>query len=390
MASFYVPLAPSLAVGMAIYYGLAVWQRRRPLSALRALGLTAGAALLLLVITGQFGFVGRNWLRLLLNVGNEAQYPPYVLWLIWANDAAAVWGLPGTVLWPGLSQFVRWGLQTLAGGLGLFLTVVAAFTAVQVARRPAPPAERIIYAVVAGGAAVVLAAYAQDNHRAVGKALTYVYPYLVLAPLIFVHYRALVFKPLAQRFALALLALWLVFQAALGLVLPHSDRVIVVQGGQPRAETYDLSPITGYLDAHRPERLLVTIPRAVVWSAEGAPPGGAEGWTFALYSMFAFAPYRPYYQSGLIVDNMVQAQNLWLQTLAGPPDYAVILKEVDYIGANRLGTRVAETPDLALYRITVADLVVFQEAERALYLEREGETACLMGVCSPPALARGP
>src|SRR5258708_26575357 len=130
--------------------------------------------------------------------------------------------------------------------------------------------------------------------------------------------------------------------------------------------------------------LLVNIQRTSAWTTAGPNNLNEAEWSFAYYDMYAFSRYPAYFQSGLIVDNKLQAQNMWLQTMNRPPDYAVILKSVDYIGPQHLGTEVAETPDLVLYRLSAQDLAPYKAAEQQLFHQRESETVCFNNVCVPP------
>jgi hypothetical protein len=383
-AAYYFPLAPVVAAAFVLYYGLGLAQGRVPWAAVGRHGYTAAGVLVLLALTGQIDYVARNWLYLALNAGGEALYPPYALRLLWANDLAAAWGLPASLLWVGLPDSVRFVLQSAGIALGLLATVAAGSAVAGAARRPAATAERVVLAVAAGGLALALAAFAADNHRAAGKAFTYSYPYLILSAVIGARHLGQVFQPLARRVVAAALAAWLGLATLSGIYLQYNDRVAAAQGAPAKASDFDLAPLTGYLDAHRPERLLVIIPRAKVWAAGAQNPSEAAGWAFAYYAMLAFGPYQPYYQSGLIVDNSAQAQNMWLQDLPAPPDYAVVLNEVDYLGLQGLGVPVARTADLTLYRLTAADLAALARQEQRLFAEREGATGCYLNVCLPP------
>jgi hypothetical protein len=280
---------------------------------------------------------------------------------------------------------VQWPLRNAGLGLGVFLTGALAATAARVARKSAADPEKILFAILGGGLGLALVAFAQDNTRAAGKAFTYVYPYLILGVSLFPNYAGAFFQPRLAKLAVTGVVVWLGFQVGLGFYLPLSDRIVGFLGAPPKRENYDLSPIIEYLDDHPPRLLMVTVPRAGLWREANPPPWTQEDWTFALYSMFAFSQYPAYFQSGIILDNAIAAQNMWLQQMSGLPDYAVILKSVDYVGPEHLGTKVAETADLALYRITAGDLETFRREERRLFGERESESHCFVEVCVPPA-----
>jgi hypothetical protein len=93
---------------------------------------------------------------------------------------------------------------------------------------------------------------------------------------------------------------------------------------------------------HPPALLLVNIPRT-------------DRWEFAYYSTFVLAKYPHYLESGFITDNSVKSANLWFKPLDRLPDYAVVLK-ASGVEPSHAGIKVAETKDLALYRVVANDL----------------------------------
>jgi hypothetical protein len=211
-----------------------------------------------------------------------------------------------------------------------------------------------------------------------------VYPFLdfslALAPQLLSGRQLTRLKPVATLGV----GLWLVGQAALGAGLPYTHIMQRIFAEPQPKQDYNLDPILSYLDAHPPQSLLVVIPRAAVWKTGGVNSGYGWDWTFAYYAMYAFDRYPAYFQSGLVIDNSIMPQNLWLQTLRTPPDYAVMLKSVDYVGPQHLGAAVAETKDLVLYRLSVQDPAPYTAAEQQLFQQRESQTVCFNGVCAPP------
>jgi hypothetical protein len=195
-----------------------------------------------------------------------------------------------------------------------------------------------------------------NNGRAAGKAVTYIYPFLTLGLLSASVSLNPLLKSGVQKMVLSAVTAWLAGQAAMGLFLPLRGRADFLEQ-PPKMQQYDVSAITRQLDNAHPALLLVDIPRG-------------DDWMFAYYSMFEFGRYRAYFQSGLIIDNNVLYQSLWLDSLPAMPDYAVVLKQVDYIGPRQLGLKVAETRDLVLYRITTVNLTPFLDKE-AEYRLRE-------------------
>jgi hypothetical protein len=68
--------------------------------------------------------------------------------------------------------------------------------------------------------------------------------------------------------------------------------------------------------------------------------------------MLALKEFHPYFQSGYLYDN--NARRLFHPKMArtGVPDYAVVARSDDYIGAGHIGAQIFETPAIVLYRIT--------------------------------------
>ena len=57
--------------------------------------------------------------------------------------------------------------------------------------------------------------------------------------------------------------------------------------------------------------------------------------------MHVFQSYPTYFQSGIVADNSNTTPAWWFDELKQAPDYAVILRDEDYIGKQQLGTPVA-------------------------------------------------
>jgi hypothetical protein len=352
----YVPPALSLAAGGLLYYAVGVAQRTVTGRAVLLHGVTLGLVLGLLTVTGQADFIYRQTANLIARAPNERRFAAPAADLMKANGAAALWGMPGSVLWGQRAAIIRWPLDQAAGGLGLFLTGLLVLGAVNAARSTSPPAERIMQAVAVGGLLVAVALAISDNDRAAGKSITYIFPFLTLGLLQAAQGLRTLFAAGVQRAALAVTAAWLATQAGLGTVMPFRGRAEFLSQAA-KAEQYDVAVVTRVLDEAQPQRLMVDIPRG-------------NKWMFAVYSMFVFGQYPAHFQSGLVIDNNPDYQALWTENLTELPDYAVVLKSVDYIGPEHLGEKLAETQDLVLYRITSTDLARFQAEER-LYQEQE-------------------
>jgi len=184
IAALYIPVALVVGIAVAIYGALGLAQRTLPLSALTRYALTFVLVILMLGLTGQLDFLVRGWLDLAARAGLERLFPATAMDLIKHDGLAALWGLPPSILWSSRSLWIRWPLDQLANGLGLLFTLVLAGGAIMAGRRTVHPPERIVYAVLAAGWLVALAALATQNDRSAGKALTYIYPFLTLGLLV--------------------------------------------------------------------------------------------------------------------------------------------------------------------------------------------------------------
>ncbi|MDH7487327.1 MAG: hypothetical protein QHJ81_13775 [Anaerolineae bacterium] len=360
MVAFYSPLAIVFVVALLCYYGLGLWQRVKSASAFLYHGLTALLVILIFLLSGQLGYIFRHILLAAFAAPGEARYEATVLGLIRSDGTAALWGLPSSVVFSALPVIAQVPLRILGDALGIGLTaILIAVALILVLRKSAPDGERIALAMLAGAFGLSLVLVVVDNARSAGKALTYVYPWLIFAVVLYPKYMRSHLTAPQQKLAVALLGLWLVAQCLVGAYLPYSQAQGSIFGRSERrkAESYDLSAIEMYLQQAQPELLLVHVPRD-------------KDWTFAYYCMFVFARYPAHFQSGIIIDNSTEFQNLWFEDLTAVPDYTVVLKSVDYIGPGNLGTKVAETADLALYRITTDDVTPFVQAE-ALWKSEE-------------------
>jgi hypothetical protein len=347
IASIYPPILVNLALAVAAYYALAALGRTLtpPRSLVQWAAIAAGVFILVLP---NIDFLAQNFVHEYLSVADQQAFPPIVIDLLRANGLGAVWGMPAALLRGRLPQLVGTALGALGNLLGLGLTAALAVTGLYSLRRTAPIAERVVLALTGSGLAVAAVMLAAHNPRSAGKAFTYIFPYLLLAALLIVHYMPPRLGRLAPLATLGL-GVWLAGQVVFGSALPYrGSQNFVNQSGRP--EQYGLGDITGYLDQHPPRQLLVAIPRG-------------DSWTFAYYSMFVFSRYPAYFQTGLVIDNNTTYRNLWFSSLTSVPDYAVIAKSADYIGPQQLGTLVAQTNDLALYHITTTTLAPFQAAE---------------------------
>ena len=353
MVAFYSPLAIILVVAMVCYYGLGLWHRARPVSAFLYHGLTALLVVLIFLLSGQLDYMFKHVLLAVSAASRQVLYEAAVLDLIRQDGTLALWGLPPSIIFRPFPTIAQVPLRIVSDVLGIGLTaILIVMASVLVLRKPAPAAERIALVMLAGAFGLFRVFVVLGNARAGGKALTYVYPWLIFVVALYSRYMSSHLTEPQQKAALALLGVWLITQCLVGLYLPYGKfrGSIFGRAERRKAQSYDVSAIEAYLEKAQPELLLVHVPRG-------------KDWTFAYYCMFAFARYPAHFQSGIIIDNSTRFQNLWFEDLTAVPDYAVVLKSADYIGPENLGTKVAETADLALYRITAKDIAPFVNQE---------------------------
>jgi len=351
---FHPPVILVVALSFAVYYGLGLAQREVPPQSVLYHLLTGGLALAFLLVTGQFVAVLVTSATIGTVVQQVGTIEAEVIQLLRQDPIAAFWGLPRPwLVWPlpGAWSAI---FRRVALLLGLAWFAALGALAAAVVLRRGSRAARAVLSVAAGGLALLLILWGLGNLRAADKAFTYVFPYLLLSAA-----GAAAQVPNFKRFnlqpiATGGLAALLLSQAAVGALLPFYAQVggLFAVSAASKPESYDLSPIVTYLDQHPPRLLLVDVPRAKTWE-------------FALYNMFVFERFPAHFQSGLVIDNNTTYRSLWLNPLQTAPDYALMLRDVDYVGPGQLGTAVAQTSDLVLYRLTQPDLALYQARDVA-------------------------
>jgi hypothetical protein len=358
---FHTPVILVVALAFAVYYGLGLVQRVLPVRAIFYHATTAGLMLVTLAVSGQLRAVAvtstgiSTVVALLLTIEAE------VIDLLRQDPIASFWGMPRPwLVWPlsGIFEQLARRLALLAG-LAWFAALGIAVSAVALKR--ASRAERLVLSAAAAGLVVLALMWSLGNYRAADKGFTYVYPYLLLAAGCAANHLGPVRRVSLRPIATASLAGLMLSQVVIGAWLPFYQQAggLFATSASSKPEEYDLRPILAYLDKHPPRLLLVNIPRA-------------RSWEFALYGMFVFDHYPAHFESGLVIDNNKTYRNLWFDSLQAAPDYAVVLREADYIAPGHLGTEVAHTRDLVLYQLNGANLTphLAQESQ-----EQEWESA---------------
>jgi len=302
-----------------------------------------------LVITAQASYLGKYLVRQLMFVAN-ATGP--IGSPVYERDAlahpmevfAGVYWLAEWFTWGG----VRSDLANRAATMFAMGEIVAILAAVVVILRWSGERGLVFAALgtLVAFAAGASAAFIKHDFYSSFKILSTAFPFTAIllgAPWI-------VFAPpncsAAARLASQSLAWTLRTVLVVHLVFGAWYLVREAQAGPPPYATrwkgdddYDFSSIVSKLREVRPQRLLVHIP---------AEPR----WPYSALAMLALKEFHPYFQSGYLYDN--NARRLFHPKMerTGVPDYAVVARSDDYIGAGHIGVPIFETPAIVLYRIT--------------------------------------
>lgn len=326
-----------LVIAFAIFYTIAIIRRESSIRTIAYHAVTAFLVLMILSLTGQLDMQILSLAYIVGAIELQRAFEPTV-WNMWrANGISAVWGMGTETLFGAQRALIRLPLAFLSNlfALGLSALLVAAgwvafFRTRQVSKQ-------ILFSVLLAGLVMVAYSFLGDNLRASGKAFSYVYPYLVLAVAVAAGSLATL-APRLERAAFAGVTLWFVVQLGLGILLPYTDVFTRVFDYAKRTEAYDLSPLLRVLEMNPPRTLLVAVPRT-------------NGWEFAYYTSLVLGRFPTHFMSGLVVDNSMRYQNFWNSAPTAAPDYAVVLKTESIMRSAALGAPLAETQDLALYRL---------------------------------------
>lgn len=354
IALVYVPLVGIAVAAFLLYYLSGLIGRRDSLRALLYHAVTVLLVLVIVLLTGQLDYHFRVLQFAFGNVEAQRAFRSGATELMLADGLSAIWGMPRSVIvnplpLPGLVEFI---LRRVLDLVAIFLTIGLVISLYGTLSATSKPPRRILFATVVAG--LVLWGYflLGGNPHSAEKAFTSVFPCLTLGVLVLSQDVTARFGARTGRVVSAGFLIWLVGQIAIGAYLPWSQSLGIQAFGRKTTGTdLDLAPLTSYLDQHSPKLVLVAVPRKSTW-------------IFAYYTIFALERYPLYLQSGIVIDNSLEKPNLWLQPLTESPDYAVILKDVDYIGTEGLGQKVAETHDLVLYHLDVHDPSVLAEKEK--------------------------
>jgi len=359
---FYVELTPLIVIAFLFYYGINLIQGNKPLLSIKYHVMTLVITFAILFLSGQLDIHVKTlfWQApLVTGLKPFVRSSPF-LSIIYRDGLAAVWGLPVSIL-ASFKSILHFPLRIFFDITGVLMTFSLALTAFSVFKNKASTGDRIVFSILSAGLIQSAMLLLLRSPWAAGKSFSYVYPYLILVVLLYSKHISLNLSKPQRKLAPAILTVWISTQFFIGSYLPYGKNLEGLFGsaGRKKPENYDLSPITEHLDRTPPELLLVCIPRT-------------ESWMFAYYSMLGFSRYPSYFQSGIIIDNSDEYQNLWLESLTYVPDYAVLLKTCDYVGKKNLGRKVSETADLVLYHVEADDVQIFNEQEK-LFKKKEKE-----------------
>jgi hypothetical protein len=348
--------------GMGIYFAVSLVQRTTSWSKVGNAALLFFVAVMILLLTGQFDYIWGNFLRGLDAFRGVTRFPDFAYQMLLQDHIATAWGMPRIVLFTELPSALRWVLRQFSLGIGILMSGMLLASAFFVFKDKQAAGRRILLSLAVASLILTGAFLMSANPRGSGKAFTYAFPYLMMSPLVLPSYIKERFGAKAQLLLVGVLGVWLGLQILLTFYLPFSPLVggIFRQGDRFRQVAFDLEPILQELDRVRPTNLMVDVRRH-------------DYWGFAFYAMFATAEYRPYFQSGIVVDNNTTFRNLWFRKLSRAPDYALILKRDDYIGQENLGEELASTKDLVLYRYTSQNTGPLSRELREIQTEEEAK-----------------
>jgi hypothetical protein len=338
---FYVPMLLPLAVAAVVYYGLALWRRLLSWRIVAYHGVTGLIALAALSVTGQVDFALRNVWRLLLAFDVEGARDSKVLQAMAAEGYALLWGWPKTTLAAAMPAMVRPVVALGLDGYALFLTIGFLAAAVLILSRWRRPEAPMVMALALAGPILMAVLGLRGDDKPAGQAFLYGIGFLTLAVALLVPVSRQVARFRLGRWVRFLVLLWCAGQIGLGAVLPFTplpEALAATRMSRVR-ERFDLDPILKALAVHPPARLLVFAPDSL-------------GWPVALHTQFAFAPYRPYFAHGLVMDNTADYANFWAEEVPTWVDYAVLPRALEGVDYERLGVEIARSPAFVLYRIS--------------------------------------
>ncbi len=385
LAAFYPQAVPLVVLAFVFYYGLGLLQGVVSWRPLLYHFITLALAAVFMV--GYLDFAARTllWQTPVVVGDTSALTNTDALHFLRTDGPAALWGLPVSILVSGAPRVVNWGARGLFAAAGLLLTLLFLWGVLRAMRKPRREAQqgpdaisaftglRVLVALIASGFVVAVLMFVAGTLWASGRAVTYVYPFMVLALLAILRDAGAHWRPRLATAAVALTSVWLVIMILVGATLPINRLVqgdAFSAGGMNKPENYDLSRIVTALRQLHPSLLVVDIQRT-------------DNWVFPYYTTYIFKEFPTYFLSGLIYDNSTNYRNLWLDALPSAPDYAVVRKNDDFIAARKLGELVAETEDLALYRIKTQNVSLFDQRQ-AILQQREAGKLSFPGLESAP------
>jgi len=340
---------------LVVYYIIEWWKGgQRIVRILQEFAVIIVTALAILLLTGQLDYYFRTiWMPIAFaakshNIGGPVLFEPYLKF----NPIAAFWGLPDffallKAKWSGLQSPLN-ALYVLPLALSLFLSLVI----ISILRKPLDGRHRILVSFWIGAlASFSFVTVTTKEVYLMGKTLYFVaLPFSVLLLLLAPNYlnlnmisRSPKYGRILKTVVTGVILLWLSTQMLSG-VLRYVN--VDMLRSEHKQSNYDIQPVLNYLRTIQPKKLAVNIPSDTEWP-------------FALYSMFAFSEFKPFFQSGIIYDNNNDRVFIDLQKNDILPDYLVIRNDLRNHYLSQLEA-VIETKELTLYRVVSARLEDFQ------------------------------
>ena len=196
---------------------------------------------------------------------------------------------------------------------------------------------------------------ARGSLKPAGQAFTYTYALFILFGVTYLN----VGESWSHAWRVSIpivVLLWLGGQVLLGAIMPHTDLVhMVIPLAEVRQRArYNIDPILRVLDTRRADAVLVSVP-------------DDEYWAYNMFLQYAFAPYHPTFQNGILMDNTNDYRNLLLPDSKSVYRYAVVARDADYVGFEQMGEVVAEAGDLLLYELHTYDPELIAAQAAALW-----------------------
>lgn len=355
LTTIYFPVMVVFVGGLLVLGGFHLFQRRYKAYFITYFA-TAATSILIVFIVGQLAYHYRSLAAGPDVLEAQRKINPATIQVILTDGLGALLSLPARTLFAPAAPRLFLLMTLLLQAVGLALVALAVYWLWQGRGGQLNSDRRVLLSIATGGAVVFALFMIDGNAKAAGKAFTYTYPYFLLVFLVAAYDvgSRLVQSP-RKTMLMQFVSLWLVAAVLIGALLPYNSFAggVFRRGRTAKtAHDFDLSPILRALD-DQPGILMIHVPRD-------------QDWVFPYYVMQVLRGHPAQYQSGLIIDNSVEYQNLWTHRLEVAPDYLLTAAAHDYMAGSGRGELLQETQDLRLYRVTHPDPAFFLAQTAAL------------------------